>query len=234
MLQRAAERGYARAQAALARKTRTLEWAEKSAAQGDREGICRLAVLIATGVRESFKDPKRALELYRQEAELGSARAQHSYGELAFDAHAWERYRWWGRAAARGLPEACADLAVAARQQLRLLEGGGLGRALRLLEGGGLGRAVYEIGLACKGRLSAAEQRAFGRFLPAHEVECLERAVNMYDTWSGEARRAVECFPMVAHRYGVVRDIRVVISRMAWRHRFLYVPGMSIEGRKGD
>jgi hypothetical protein len=102
LLRRAAERGYARAQADLAVRTNDgaekLPLLEKACEQNDRDAL----FLLGRSVCETFKHVARGIELLRRAAELNHREAQFEYGELAFDGSDWERYFWWGKAAEGG------------------------------------------------------------------------------------------------------------------------------------
>jgi TPR repeat protein len=105
---RAAELGYAPAQAELAellsntgdRETAFL-WAQQSAAQGDRSGLYQLGncCLYGYGCARSLAT---AIALFKQSAELGFSAAQHYYGKVAFGDCDWQRFYWTGLAARRG------------------------------------------------------------------------------------------------------------------------------------
>jgi hypothetical protein len=104
-LRRAAQMGYAPAQAEFstccADAKEELMWAERASAQGNRCGMTTLAYCYERGVG-CKRDTGKALELYREAAELDDVPSMHHYGELEFGSDDWQRYYYWGRAAARG------------------------------------------------------------------------------------------------------------------------------------
>jgi hypothetical protein len=105
LLRRAAETGYAPAEAAFSERATGYEgfsWAQREAEKRDRVGLFQLGLRLRTGT-SCERDMKRALELYRQSAELGYPRAQLLYGLLAFGDLQWERFYWCGLAATRGI-----------------------------------------------------------------------------------------------------------------------------------
>jgi TPR repeat protein len=75
--------------------------AQRAASQGDRTGIFWLGWCHYDG-RGCAKNERRAIELYREAAEMGHVGAQSLYGRLSFGKLEWQRYLWWGRAAADG------------------------------------------------------------------------------------------------------------------------------------
>ncbi len=121
LLQRAAELGYAPAQAWVAGQCdANFAWAEKAAAQGDCDGLRWQAWCFWNG-NGCEKDEQRALEMYNEAAELGHVEAQVSYGQHAFGENDWQRYLWWGRAAAQGHHYAIRELVLGATEHLRML-----------------------------------------------------------------------------------------------------------------
>jgi TPR repeat protein len=81
-LRRAAELGYAPAQAvmsALTGEDEALMWATKSSSQGDRSGYMQLGTCfeLAQGCE---RDMGKAIEMFKRAAELGHAEAQLYYG----------------------------------------------------------------------------------------------------------------------------------------------------------
>jgi TPR repeat protein len=100
----AAELGDAFAQACMALRRTGRErfgWAEKSAAQGERDGLYQLGYCYRVGIG-CVKDVERTKENFLVAAELG-----HLYGMIhvveLFDKDDQQRYIWFGRAAAIGL-----------------------------------------------------------------------------------------------------------------------------------
>lgn len=97
-LLRAAMLGYAPAQAlwsvqCISDRAESFQWAQKSAAQGDREGLYRLGMCWQWGAG-CEKDCAKAFALFRNAAELGEGKAQVFYGSLLAE-NDWERYHWW-------------------------------------------------------------------------------------------------------------------------------------------
>jgi hypothetical protein len=100
-LTRAAQMGYAAAQGWLCQRLRDVDesfaWAQKACESGDRNGIAHLADAYHSG-KGCVQDEARAIELYRQAAELEDVCSQHTYGQLAFGELDWRRYHWWAKA----------------------------------------------------------------------------------------------------------------------------------------
>ncbi len=208
-LLRAAEMGYALAQAVLSWGTTTgedkLAWAEKAAAQGNRQGLFQLGDNLLLG-RVCEKDEVRAVALFKEAAELGDADAQLRFGEVAFGAFDWERFHWWALAASRGRG---ANQFVPAMLEL-----------VELFEAGKHGRILAEVAPAMKGNLDVANGKAFRFYVGSTNVEKLEQVVVLYQVCLARARQAIVCWSMVGVRLGVMKDVRVMIAQVAWTERW--------------
>ncbi len=204
MLRRAAELGYAPAQADLvlmAEDKDAFAWAERAAVQGDRWGLYQLADLLEDG-RGCERDRSKAVALFGEAADLGCGRSQSSYGTLAFGERDWQRYYWWGRAAARGI--ACFHLRE------------GVIGLLPLFEQGECSRILFAIGLVLKEGLNVLQGTLFGHPLKAmDEMDKLHQVVLLYEAMQERARRAVVCWSIVGRRLGVAKDVCVLIAKMA-------------------
>jgi hypothetical protein len=102
-IRRAAELGDAFAQAKMAGQTRgeeRFQWAEKSAAQGERNGFNQLGICYQYG-SGCVKDVERAKENFLVAAELGDVFGDGLLGGL-FDKDDPQRFVWFGRAATNG------------------------------------------------------------------------------------------------------------------------------------
>jgi TPR repeat protein len=201
-LQRSVEMGYAPAQAHLCDGNNgEFEWAQKAAAQGERRGLFCLASCLSGG-RGCIKDPGKAIELFRQAAELGYPSAQHRYGKEAFGELDWERYHWWGRAAAKGISAPSFCFAVV--------------DLLASFESGEHGRILHMVAPLIAEHLDVEKQEVFGIRMEQSSVAELQRVIELHEAMLDRARVAIACWSVVGRRCGVVKDIRVMISRMAW------------------
>jgi hypothetical protein len=207
LLRRAAEKGYAPAQGRMfvTREVREkrVEWAQKAHAQGDRFGTFALGCFIHCDGSCSTEDGAKAIELFREAAELGCLQAQHVYGSRAFGELDWERYFWLARAAARGQGTSAFRSTV-----VRFL--------LPLFESGQLGRILHTVAPRIREGLNTAEQRVFGEWAPEDEIVPMQRVVVLHDAMLSRARNAISCWSAVARRIGIAKDVRVLIAKMAW------------------
>jgi hypothetical protein len=232
LCRRAAERGYAPAQAARSAASQgaaALAWAELAADQGDRTGLFRLGDWFwnkaAEGERDRWRlaardgrtpdlaecagDRSRALALYKEGAELGARDAQYAYGRHGYRVTEWQGYRWIGRAAARGCHDARWWLAEQSRAHVRLPEGG-------------WGRVVFEIGRAL--RLIAGEDGSVP-FCATPGTDCarsVRQCVAWHRQWSDAARAGIDCWSIGALRMGVPYDIRLIVVTLVWEDRAVW------------
>jgi TPR repeat protein len=204
LLRFAADMGYAPAQSALAfrgemQDQESFDWASKAAAQGDRHGVSRLARCYELGLG-CEKDENKAMQLFKEAADLEDDVALFKYGEWAFDEDDPRRYSYMGRAAARGYRLGYMSLlgaAVAKRDR----------------------RIQFEVG--------AANRRVFKNgwtFGPGNSTE-LQReayrdALAKYRRCCDAAKAAVECWLVVGRRLRVAKDIRGVIGKLLWEQRW--------------
>jgi hypothetical protein len=204
MTRRAAEMGYAPAQFSVAwfesDPVATVIWLEKAAAKNDRNAMVHLGRIL--NFRDSSK--ARGIELLRRAAEMNLREAQWEYGKLAFGSTEWERYHWWSQAVEGGFEE---ELLRDVASLLPSFERGECGRILhtvapvvaqqlRLWKEGGVFVCVFQ-----EGRATVAK---------------FERVLDLHGAMLGRARRAVDCWSVAARRHGLVKDVRVMIAKMAW------------------
>ncbi len=212
-LRQAAELGYAPAQFRWSKRSHASDverfgWAEKAAAQGDRQGLFRLGYWLCKG-RGCEMDRARGFSLWKDAAELEQRNAHWYLGIRAYSASDWQRYRWWGRGAARGDRDSILSLRTSALTQLKLFD-----------EGKGSGRVVLELGSVCNGHVDIASGKLFGmQFPPRQSVEGAQRCVELHEKWCIAAKAAIECWILVARRLLMVKDIRQIIARLSWAQR---------------
>jgi hypothetical protein len=203
-LRRAAAMGYAHAQALLCGYVwceERLELAQKSAACLDRTGMFELGRCIQKGVG-CARDKAKATELYRQAAELGHAGAMLAYGKAAFGELDWQRFYWWGRASMRG--EGSFEFREVVFELLPSFEKGEHGRILHTVRPV-IHSEVLEM------------QRVLGdRAKGSHVLDLLIRVDRLYEAMASRARAAIACWSAVGLRHGVVKDVRVMVAKMAW------------------
>ncbi len=207
LLRRAAELGYANAQAEwvwFCEDEDRCAWIENAAAQGNRAALFWLGQGL-WGAQGCENDHNRAIELWKEAAELGHSKAQFLYGLKGFLASDWQRYRWWGRSAARRQMLATMELPTAAKEHLKQFD-----------EGEGSRRVLFELGSAFKGHVDAANDTVFDRRVDVEELRVMLRCVELHDEWTTAAKAAIECWVAAGIRHRVMKDIRVVIARLAW------------------
>jgi hypothetical protein len=209
LVQRAAQLGYAPAQARVSEwklGSERFSWAEKAAAQGDRDGLCCFANCLWNAVGCAV-DKSRALVLYKEAAELENLYGCWWYAERAFTEDDWERFHWWGRAATLGEEASRQSLVNLAVEQLQ-----------RFMDGES-GRIMFEIGAACKEHVDKEHNTVFSRKFRKKNVRAVERAIALHDKWCTNAKRTIYCWIWVGKKLGLSKDVRFLISNEVWRDR---------------
>jgi hypothetical protein len=205
LLTRAAEAGYAQAQAQLAAFAVTGEdefkWSQKAASAGDRNGLFELANCYSFG-QGCAEDEAKALELYREAAELDCPAAQVLYAEAAFAKTDWEWFHWRGRAAERRVQ--CLLFVSAVLELLPAFE--------KFM----LARIMHTAASAMRRNLDQETQRFFYSSFLTVDMARVTRVLELHDALLGRARRAIDCWSVVGRRHGVSKDMRVMIAKMAW------------------
>jgi hypothetical protein len=205
LLQRAAELGYAPAEAQYAYRLPDgqLVWAERASEQWDRKGMWLLGEILFFGMSGSLQDSKAGIEWLGRAAELGEARAQVRLGELAYSEKEWQRYRWWGKASLRGNYTAIVEVLNAATRNES-------------------GRIAYEVGAACAGRLKMADVTAFGKSVGREELDAGQRCVAFFEKLIAAVRAGITCWLLLGRRLGVAKDMRVLIGRLVGEERAVW------------
>jgi hypothetical protein len=222
LLERSAALGYAPAQVKLASMRNGQEQfqlASDSAAQGDRRGLCQLAFCLLYG-EGCEMDKARAIQTYREAAELESPHGEYYYGREAFGEHDAERYVWWGRSSLQG-GSAMIDFV---RGVLGLLPS---------FEEGELGEILHVTAPLLAQNIHVQERRVFqSTGWDEDTFVGLKRVIALHRAMLGRARRAIACWSIVAHRRGLVQDVRMIISKMAWSEAWRWAAKRSRGQRK--
>jgi hypothetical protein len=61
-----------------------------------------------------------------------------------------------------------------------------------------------------------AKRTVFGKITSESSLKMFQRVLALQDAMLGRARDAIRCWSVVGCRHGVVKDIRVMIAKMAW------------------
>ena len=90
------------------------------------------------------------------------------------------------------------------------------------LSGSGSALVVFAIGRALKGNICVEKKEIFGKpyFNFSSLIGPANQAVSFYESFAKCARLAVDTWTMVAFRFGVVKDIRRLVSKLIWDARF--------------
>jgi hypothetical protein len=207
-LRRAADLGDAFAQAEIAVHTgdeESFRWAEKSAAQGERNGFFQHGYCYRDGIG-CKQDPERANGNFLVAAELGHVAAMVRVGEF-FDKDDPQRFLWFGRVAATG---GSYDFLYEMRDHIR-----------NFISGTGQPNVVFVIGRALKGQIDTEKRTIFGRTVSNFDTFSgpANRALHFYEFQLQSYRKAVDSWTVVGLRNKVVKDIRKMIGKMIWDAR---------------
>jgi hypothetical protein len=207
-IRRSADLGDAVAQAWMACRTEGEEgfrWAEKSAAQGERNGFYALGCCweFGDGCEE---DKERAKENYSRAVELGYHSAMAGLGVL-LDKMDPQKFLWLGKAATFSN---AIQFMSEMEDRMRDFHSGT----------GGHPNVVFAIGRALKGQINGETRTIFGNARGFETyITSANQAVDFYEVQLESCRKAVDVWIVVAVRNNVVRDIRKMIAMMIWDER---------------
>jgi hypothetical protein len=199
-MQGAAKKGSALAQAQCAGRTSgdaSLLLAEQSAAQGERDGFYALGLRV--------KNTELAKENLLRACELGLVAAWTAYAEYLKGP---ERYLWLGKAAKYRVSTYLFIREM--KDEMWKFERSGKNRDV-----------VFSLGRALKGNVDVNGKTIFGKEVTMVDLN-LDPAINairFYEEQLAACRRAVDDWSMLARRFGVVKDIRLLIAKLIWIER---------------
>jgi hypothetical protein len=182
-IRRAADLGDAFAQAWMAGRSGDedcFRWAEKSAAQGERDGLCVLAYCWRDGTG-CDQDAERAKANFFVAIELGDVYSMICLGEL-FDEDDPRRCFWFGRAAANGY-SVCFLSKMS--DQIR-----------KFNSGSGHANVVFAIGRALKGHIDNEKRTVFGEGY-IYLIGPANQALHFYEFQLQSYRKAVDSWAIV-------------------------------------
>ncbi len=78
---------------------------------------------------------------------------------------------------------------------------------------------VFEIGSACQGHVGVADDKLSGLSVFGEELWAVQRCVELHMQWCMAAKAAIECWIGVCRRLEVMKDIRLVVAGLVWKHR---------------
>ncbi len=180
--------------------------AQAAAARLERFGFHWLGICFAVGIG-CAKDANLAERNFLIAAELGDPFAARKYCNFLKAAEP-ARWIWLGRSTSDG------DIAF-------------LDSFVRPVEKffscgcGSTAAVVFAIGRALKGKIDEGKREIFGNKEKFDAcVGPASQAVDFYEHQIKSARAAVDAWTMVATRFGVVQDMRIVIGEIIWEQRF--------------
>jgi TPR repeat protein len=203
---RAADLGDAFAQARMASRTRGEErfrFAEKSAAQGERDAFVMLGFCYQHG-EGCEKNVGMAKDCYSIAAELALVEGMCEVGKL-FDKSDQQRCFWFGRAAVSG---SAFCFLVEMVKQIRTFN-----------SGHGHANVVFAIGRLLKGQIDSEMGTIFAKHAHFDYFRFANQALQFYEFQVESYRKAVVSWTIVGLKVGVVKDIRKMIGKMIWEAR---------------
>jgi TPR repeat protein len=211
----AADLGDAFAQAWMASRTvgeKGQRWAEKSAAQGERDGFYQLGYCYLHGFG-CEQDRERAKQNFLFAAELGDVYAMVCFGSLV-DKDDPQRFVWLGRAASNG------DSSFFFNEMSEQMR--------NFNSGTGHPNVVFAIGRALKGHINNEKRTIFGYgndYSFDAYISSANQALCLYEFQLQSYRKAVDNWTIIGLRNRVVKDIRKMIGKMIWdaREEFGYL-----------
>ena len=206
-LYRSAELGFAYAQSLVAERSKRRDGfrlAEKSAAQGERNGFYTLGICYKNGYGCEV-DIAKTKKNYLLAIELGCVIAMVDYG-LLFDIADVQRYVWLGRAAVRGC---CYFFLAAMVEQIG-----------RFNDGKGKTAVIFAIGCVLEFEVNVAKGKIFEKEeIFDSNIGPANQAIGFYKSQTLAARRAVHSWTLVAKRNFIAKDVRLIVARMIWDAR---------------
>jgi hypothetical protein len=180
------------------------QWAEKSAAQGERDGFYYLGYCYRDG-SGCEGDVDRAKENFLVAAELGDVNAK-VFLAMMFDKDNPQRFVWLGSAAANGNSGYFLD---EMRDQI-----------CNFKNETGNAKVVFAIGRALKGHVNNDKRAIFGK---GYNFDTYtgpaKQALLFYEFQLRSYRKAVDSWTIVGLRNVVVKDIRKMIGKVIWDAR---------------
>ncbi len=172
--------------------------ATNAAGQLERDGFFELGRCLSEGLG-CEKDLIAAKGNFLIAAELGHAFAAVAYGQM-LDESDPDHWVWLGRAALNGLPfEFLNSFAKFCSGNTRL---------------------VFAIGRALNGSVDVEKREIFGHDYKFDSLgKPAMRAIGFYKGQLKACRLAVNTWAIVATRFGIVKDVRRLISKLIWEAR---------------
>jgi hypothetical protein len=207
LIRRAAELGFAFAQALLSRVSRGDEkrrFAQLAAAQGERYGLYLLGCCFRDGHGGEL-DLDKAKENFLLASELGDVWAMIELGNLLDESNP-QRWRWWGRAATHG---ASLNFLSNFAKQVELFN-----------YGSGSAVVMFAIGQALQGHVNEDARTILNsRYEFASLIGPAKQAIAFYQAQIKATKDAMRAWTLVGIHFNVVKDVRKLIAKLIWDSR---------------
>ncbi len=207
-VRRSAELGYAFGQAMVYTNGEELfKLANASTIQRERDGFRKLAGCFHFGIG-CKRDLLKARENYVISVELG--RVSETYALASFHEDTDPLHWFWlGRGAPKFWPGKFLNE---------------FGKQVECFKSGsGSAAVVFSIGRALSGQVNEKKHEIFSHWMYDFDatVRPANDAIAFYNAQLAACRKAVDAWCLFAIRFGVVKDIRILIGKMIWEARDL-------------
>lgn len=206
-LRRSAELGFAFAQATLVGEVEGSEkfkFAQLSAAQGERDGLTLLGCCVCDGFG-CEKNLDKSKEILLLAIKLGDVFAMIELGYVLENSDP-RRWRWWGQAAALGNSWTFLSTFIA---HVELLNSHSVSAAV-----------VFAIGQSLHGHVNEEARRIFNSSaLFKTRIGPAKQAIAFYEAQLNACRKAVDEWTKVAIRFGIYKDMRILVAQYIWSTR---------------
>jgi hypothetical protein len=176
-------------------------WAEKSCAQGERDGFFYLGRCF-----DDEGDVEKAKQNYLVCANFGDCVAMICYGKLLHIDDP-NRCKWLGKALVCGHRTTATFLSDLVKH-MKCFD-----------RGEGNNRVVFAFGRVLKGHVDVSDDQIFEVESFAFHVRLSLAAIDFYEFQLEYYRKAVDIWSMIGVRNGVVKDIRKMIGKIIWDFR---------------
>jgi hypothetical protein len=179
-------------------------WAEKSAAQEERDSFCHLGYCYRDGIG-CEEEAERAKENFLVAAELGHVYGMFCLGWLFDNSHP-QRFIWFGRAAVSGY-------SISFLNEMS-------DQIYNFNRGTGHANVVFVIGRALKGQVDNEKRTIFGIATNFDTyIGHANQVLQFYEYNLQSYRKAVDSWSIIGLRNKVVKDMRKMIGKMIWDAR---------------
>jgi TPR repeat protein len=202
--------------------------ASVAAAAGERDGLYWLGRCHRDG-EGCEMDPGKAMSFFQRACHLGDVFSMIAIGDMMPDSDP-ERWRWAGSSLSCWFVFFFFFFLIfffSFSKGIAALKGNSLRFMLsfaeeveKYIDGFGNRRSVFYIGRALVGQVDHVEKRIFkSKWFFEARLGVATFAVEFFQSQLAACRMAVDAWSVVGVRFGVVKDIRILIAKLIWEAR---------------